>query len=509
MSSGHSTGYDASRTKRPFVLAAVMLAMFMAAIEATIVATAMPSIVGDLGGFSLLSWVFSVYLLMQAVTIPIYGKLADLFGRKPVFLFGIVVFLAGSILCGFAESMFWLIVFRFIQGVGAGAIQPIATTIVGDIYTLEERAKVQGYLASVWGISSIIGPALGGIFVEYIHWSWVFWVNIPIGILSAIGLIVYLKEDVEKRKREIDYIGSSLLFIIVSGLMVVLVMGGVVWPWSSISMLLFIGGIALASYFFILQERRAAEPMMPLHLWKHRVILVSNLASLTTGAILMGVSTFLPTYVQVLMGYSPTVAGFVLAMMSVGWPLAATIAGRLMIKVGYRIMVFLGAFFLLLGSLVFVFLRPEYGPYMAGMGSFFIGVGMGLATTSFIVSIQSSVEWKVRGVATASNMFMRILGMTIGSSLLGGILNSRMMNYLNQQGTELEIDINLEMTNELLSREKLNELSPEVLEVIQTGLSQSLNSVYIGVLVMAVLTWGVIIFWPKPVKQQAESSRRQ
>ncbi len=506
MTASQSMGYDASKTKRPLVLAAVMLAMFMAAIEATIVATAMPSIVGDLGGFSLLSWVFSVYLLMQAVTVPIYGKLADLFGRKPVFLFGVAVFLVGSVLCGLAHSMFWLIVFRFIQGLGAGAIQPIATTIVGDIYTLEERSKIQGYLASVWGISSIIGPALGGIFVEYVHWAWVFWINIPIGILSAIGLILFLKEDVEKRKRDIDVLGSSLLFVMISSLMVIFVMGGAIWPWTSVTIWVLGLVVILASIFFIIQENRAAEPMMPLYIWKHRIILVSNLASLTTGAILMGVSTFLPTYVQVLMGYSPTVAGFVLAMMSIGWPLAATISGRLMVRFGYRIMVVLGGGFLLLGALVFVLLRPEYGPFMAGAGSFLIGVGLGLSTTSFIVSIQSSVEWKVRGVATASNMFMRILGMTIGSSLLGGILNTKLVQYLEQHGTELDIDVNLEMANELLSEERLSALPPHVIEVIQAGLSISLQSVYIGVLILAVLTAVIIFFWPKPVKQVAEPS---
>ncbi|HEX7055872.1 MAG TPA: MFS transporter, partial [Bacilli bacterium] len=177
-----------------------MLSMFMSAVEATIVATAMPSIVADLGGFKLFSWVFSAFLLMQAITIPIYGKLADLFGRKPVLIFGIVVFLIGSVLCGFAANMNLLILYRLIQGLGAGAVQPIATTIVGDIYTIEERGKIQGYLSSVWGISSIVGPAIGGFFVEYWHWSWVFWINVPLGIFAIIGLILFLHEQIEKKR---------------------------------------------------------------------------------------------------------------------------------------------------------------------------------------------------------------------------------------------------------------------------------------------------------------------
>ena len=193
-------GKSTKKTNRPIVLASIMLAMFMGAIEATIVSTAMPAIVGDLGGFSLYSWVFSSYLLMNSVTVLIYGKLSDLFGRKPILIFGIIMFLIGSILCGFANSMTMLIIFRFIQGFGAGAVTPIATTIVGDIYSTEERANIQGYLSSVWGISAILGPALGGILVQYVSWRYIFWLNIPLGILSMIGLVLFLHEKVEKKK---------------------------------------------------------------------------------------------------------------------------------------------------------------------------------------------------------------------------------------------------------------------------------------------------------------------
>lgn len=221
------------QTKRPLVLAAIMLAMFMGAIEATIVSTAMPDIVSDLGGFSLYSWVFSGYLLMNSVTVLIYGKLSDLFGRKPILTFGIIFFLIGSILCGFANSMKMLILFRFIQGFGAGAVMPIATTIVGDIYSTEERAKVQGYLASVWGISAVSGPVLGGFLVQFVSWRFVFWINIPLGLLSLVGLWMFLHEKIEKRKREIDYFGAGLLSIAIFTLMIVLVQGGTNWKWSS------------------------------------------------------------------------------------------------------------------------------------------------------------------------------------------------------------------------------------------------------------------------------------
>ncbi|WP_370314215.1 MFS transporter [Guptibacillus hwajinpoensis] len=221
-------------TNRPFVLGAIIIGMFMAAIEGTIVSTAMPGIVSDLGGFSTFSWVFSAYLLMSAITVLIFGKLSDLFGRKPIYSIGIVIFLIGSLLCGFAESMEALILFRLIQGIGAGAVQPIALTIVGDMYSMEERAKIQGYLASVWGISAIAGPALGGIFVQYIDWSWVFWMNIPLGVLSLVGVVLLLHESIDKERKSIDYSGAILLLVSISALMIVLIEGGVHWKWTSL-----------------------------------------------------------------------------------------------------------------------------------------------------------------------------------------------------------------------------------------------------------------------------------
>jgi len=313
------------KTNRPIVLASIMLAMFMGAIEATIVSTAMPAIVGDLGGFSLYSWVFSSYLLMNSVTVLIYGKLSDLFGRKPILIFGIIMFLIGSILCGLANSMTMLIIFRLIQGFGAGAVTPIATTIVGDIYSKEERANIQGYLSSVWGISAILGPALGGILVQYVSWRYIFWLNIPLGIVSIIGLILFLHEKVERKKHNIDYAGAIFLTIAISTLMFVLVEGGTRWSWfsyQSISLLLI---SVIVFIFFYFQERKAKEPIMPFSIWKERSIFIANMASLTTGIMLIGISSFLPTFVQGVMERSPIVAGFTLTAMSIGWPIASTL----------------------------------------------------------------------------------------------------------------------------------------------------------------------------------------
>lgn len=483
-------------TKRPFVLGAILLGMFMVAIEGTIVATAMPSIVAELGGFARFSWVFSIFLLMQAVTIPIYGKLADLIGRKPVYTFGAALFLIGSALCGYAQSMTQLILYRFIQGIGAGAVQPIATTIVGDLYPLEERGKIQGYLSSVWGISSIIGPALGGVFVQYLSWSWVFWVNIPFGLLSVYGIWRYFHETVEKKKHPIDYRGAMWLVVWVSALMLILTEGGSRYPWVSVpivslSVLGVTGFIA-----FLRQEATSPEPMLPLDIWKNRFISVANTASLTTGIVMIGVSTFLPTFVQGVLAHSPTVAGFALSVMSIGWPLASTITGKLLVRIGFRLPTFIGALALIAGAVVLLTLTPNSSPVWAGVGSFAIGVGMGFTATTFIVAIQNLVTWEQRGVATASHLFMRTLGTTIGAALLGGVLNSRLHAYLTKQGETIELPLDFDVTHFLFNPGQRMQLPPEALEILQKGLYLSLHSVFWGILAVAVLTLIVIAFFP-------------
>ncbi|TCP30548.1 EmrB/QacA subfamily drug resistance transporter [Scopulibacillus darangshiensis] len=483
------------QTNRPLVLLSLILGMFMAAIEGTIVATAIPDIVGDLGGFSLYSWVFSAYLLMNALTILIYGKLADLFGRKPIFIFGVIVFLLGSLLAGFAPSMKLLILFRFIQGFGAGAVQPIALTIVGDLYTMEERAKIQGYLSSVWGISAVIGPALGGVFVEYLDWAWVFWMNIPLGILSLIGTIFFFHENLNQAKHKIDYKGSILLFIAISSVMVVLIQGGVVWSWLSAPTILLVIIFILAMILFILQERKAVEPIVPLSIWKNRLIAIANCVNLTSGIVLIGLSSFLPAFVQVVMGKSAVVAGFTLTAMSIGWPIASTVTGKLLIKYGYKTLAVIGGYALVIGGVFFVLLDPAKGPLWAGIGSFIIGVGMGMISTTFIVSIQNSVKWELRGVATASNMFMRMMGSAVGAAFLGGILNSELKSFIHKKGAGEHLSI--DSANQLLGQSGDANLSAPAMNLLREGLTGALHHVYMGVFIFAVISLLLILIIPK------------
>lgn len=483
------------KMNRPFILASVMLGMFLSAIEGTIVATAIPTIVADLGGFSLYSWIFSAYLLTNASTILIFGKLSDVFGRKPIFVVGILIFLLGSTLSALSTSMMMLIISRFIQGVGAGALMPIATTIVGDIYDKRERAKIQGYLSSVWGISAVSGPLLGGLFVDVLNWRYVFWMNIPLGLLAMFGIIIFLKENIKKEKPNIDFAGALWIVVSVTSLMFILVEGGIGIAWTSPLMIGLIGLTILTLSLFVFQQFRAPDPMLPFEIWKYRMILVANLASLLAGMIIIGVSSYLPAFVQGVMGHSATVAGFAMTAMSIGWPIASTAAGRLLLVIGYRSTCMIGGGSLILGGTLFMMLSPEKGPLWAAFASFFIGIGMGLTSTSFIVAIQSSVGWEIRGIATAANMFMRSLGSALGAALLGGLLNKGILSHIENEGWGNVLTV--DSANLLLDPNRSLSLPEQAIVVLQEGLTNGLHIVYIGLFLLAILILAIIYFMPK------------
>lgn len=480
-------------TKRPIILIAVMLAMFISAVEATIVTTAMPAIAADLGGFSRYSWVFSSYLLMSTVTVLIYGKLADIFGRKPVFLFGMSFFLLGSLLSGFATTMNLLIAFRFIQGFGAGAVMPVATTIIGDLYTAEERAKIQGYLSSVWGISAVLGPAIGGGIVLYAHWKYVFWVNIPLGLLAMVGIMFFLQEPRKEREVSIDYKGALLLASSLSFILYWLIEGGQSFSRTSLTSILLLVMILLLILLFIGVEKKAQNPMMPFSIWRKPVILYANVVSFTTGFMLMAVSTYLPTYVTGVMEQPAIIAGFALTAMSIGWPIASSIAGHLLIRIGTFKVALFGGMALMVGAALFAMMNPSSGPIWAAFASFFIGVGMGFTSTGFVVTIQSAVTRQERGSATAANMFMRNFGNTVAAAFFGAILNL----MLSQQFTKKHVSFNLDDINLLLTETGRASLSIEQLQSLQDALAVSLKAVYIGVLFFAIISTLLIFKIPR------------
>jgi len=405
---------------RGLVLCAALIATFMPAVESTIVATAMPTIVGDLGGFNLFSWVFAAYTLAMAVMIPIYGRLADVYGRKRLFFTGTGIFMVGTALCGLATSMPMLIVFRAIQGLGGGAVQPIAMTILGDIYTPAERARIQGYSSSVFGISAVVGPALGAFLVQHWHWSVVFWINLPIGIVSIILFAVLLPERVERRPHQIDFVGGILLIIGAGALMAALVQA-VSLGAMRIAGLVAVGLVALTALAFY--EQRIPEPMLPLALWRRRVVLLCNLAGFGGSATMMAVSALLPIYVQGVMGLGSGVVAFVVGCTSVSWMFASFAAGRLMIRTSYRVTAASGAATLLVGALMLSMIAPSSTPLWAAAAAFVVGIGMGFCNTTFLVAIQASVGLHERGAGTGSQMFMRIMGQAVGAAAFGAIVN--------------------------------------------------------------------------------------
>jgi EmrB/QacA subfamily drug resistance transporter len=411
------------RSERGPILLAVMLSIGLVAIDSTILATAVPAVVADLGGFTSFPWLFSVYLLAQAISVPLYGKLADLYGRKPLMLLGVGLFVAGSLLCGFAWGMTSLIVFRLVQGLGAGAIQPVGMTMLGDIYSLRERATVQGYVASVWAMAAVIGPTLGGVFSDSIGWRWIFFVNLPLG--AAAGWVLWRRfdEQVQRKRHRIDVPGAALLAAGGTVLLLALLEGGVQWAWDSpVSIVLFVSAALLLGAFPVV-ERRAAEPVLPLWIFRMRVLNVANAGSLVVGVLLMGISSYVPLFSQKVLGTGAVVAGLVLAAMTIGWPIAAATAGRLYLSVGFRTTLLLGAVVAMAGSAILATVDGHSSLFHLAAACFVMGVGFGYVASPAVVAAQTAVDWSSRGVATGTNMFARSVGSAVGVAIFGAVVN--------------------------------------------------------------------------------------
>ncbi|MBS6031663.1 MULTISPECIES: MDR family MFS transporter [Pantoea] len=477
---------------RHWILIACMLAMFMAAIEVTIVATAMPTIIAELGGFSQFGWVFSIYLLTQAVSVPLYGRLADLYGRKMMFFIGTAIFLIGSVLCGFAHSMTWLILFRAFQGLGAGAIMPLSSTIVADIYSPRERASVQGWLSSVWGVAAIVGPLTGAWLVQHFSWSVIFWVNLPIGLISMLMLARWLPAHQQEQQRQsLNLAGSGWLMLCVSALLVALLQAEQLGLWL-IPFLLF---SLFAGWMLKRHEQRADAPLFPLIIWRSRLIIAGNAGNLIIGAAMMGISAFLPTWIQGIGGGSPLQAGSALAMMSIGWPLASTLSGRLMLRTSYRFTAQSGALLLISGSALLLLLRPDSSLYQAGFTAFVIGTGMGMTSTTFLVSVQNQADYEIRGICTASIMFSRMIGSAIGTAIMGAVLNLNLHWRLPQAQDPVQ---------QIMADESRRQLTPETLQQMVQAIAASLHWVFVVALVIALFALGVAWMMPRQRPEHAE-----
>ncbi|MGV9934229.1 MFS transporter [Streptomyces olivaceoviridis] len=422
--------------RRGAVVAALMLAMALAALDSTVVSTAVPQIVGDLGGFSVFSWLFSGYLLAVTVTLPVYGKLSDTFGRKPVLVVGAAVFLLGSLLCALAWNMGALIAFRIVQGLGGGALQGTVQTLAADLYPLAERPKIQSKLSTVWAVSAVAGPGLGGVLAAYADWRWIFLVNLPIGA-AALWLIVrhlHEPEREETRHARVDWAGALAVFACGGVLLTALVQGGVAWPWlSAPSLALFGTGLALVAVV-VRVERRAAAPIIPGWVWRRRTIAAVNLALGALGLLMVAPSVFLPTYAQSVLGLAPVAAGFVLSVWTLSWPVSAALSQHVYRRIGFRDTALLGIGLATLILFAFPFLPYPGSWWQPTLLMLLLGGALGLFQLPLIVGVQSTVGWSERGTTTASVLFCRQTGQTLGASLFGAVANGVLAARLGGAG---------------------------------------------------------------------------
>ena len=400
----------------------MLVSTFMAAVEVTVISTAMPTIVGQLGGFDLFTWTFGIYLLGQAVTTPLYGRLADQYGRKRVYLVSVAVFLLGSLLCGFAWSMASLVGFRAVQGIGGGGLIPLANMIISDVSSPADRPRALGYVSGIWGISAIIGPLLGSFFTGTLGWPFVFWVNLPIGLLAAALVARFLHEPAAARLRTpIDAGGAALLALGIGAVMAVLVQGES-FSRAMLAVLLALGLLALAGFAW--REGQSAAPILPLHLWRNPLIVSANLSALACGALMIGATAFLPPWIQGVLGRNALVAGFVLGVLTVSWTVASMGLSRVLNRLAYRPVALAGSLALLAGAAGLLLLRPGQNAAGVAVACGVLGAGLGLHSLVFNVGVQGSVASHDRGRATSLFFFSRLIGQALGAAAFGGVLNA-------------------------------------------------------------------------------------
>ncbi|KAJ51122.1 EmrB/QacA subfamily drug resistance transporter [Clostridium tetanomorphum] len=487
-------------SKKMNIIIAIMVAMFLAAVEGTVVTTAIPTIVKDLNGFKLISWVFSLYLLTSAITTPIYGKLADLYGRKNTLSVGIIIFLIGSSLCGLSSNMYQLIIFRALQGIGAGAIFTVTYTIVGDEFDISERAKVQGWLSTVWGIASLIGPFLGGFLLESLSWHWIFFINIPFGLLSIILLKRNLKENFEVKKHKIDYLGTIIL-----SLSIIALLYGVLLLEKSKSLFslgiiisILIASVLLILFYFI--EKKAEEPIIPLEiLTKSNVI--ANGITFMIAAVLIGMEVYMPLYIQNVLGFGATISGISMAPMSVAWLLSAMILSKAIPKYGEKKVVFISTLILVFSSILLTTLKVSSSISLVISYVFIMGFGFGGAFTILTIMVQASVEYNQRGAATASNSLLKTLGQTVGISVFGSIFNINIVKYFNNLGVS-EIDPSSLYSN-------INENTVITAKNVGLSVNSSLHIIFTVLIIISLICLILSLILPSKLKKESAVNNKK
>lgn len=508
---------EMSSKRRWAVTIGVMTGMFIAALEATVVGTAMPTVIASLGGLSQYSWVFSAYLVTSTVTVPVWGKLSDLYGRRLLYQIGIGVFLLGTLLSGFSTSMTQLIIFRAIQGLGAGALVPLGMTIIGDIFTLQERAKMQAYFSGVWGISSVIGPVVGGFLTDQLSWHWVFFINLPIGIVAAAIIGFALKEPKLTQRPKIDYAGAAVLMIAISLLMLGMVEGGATLAtlFAPMNLLIFGVSIVLLALFGWI-ESRAADPIIPFQLFRNRTVAVAVAAGFLAGVAMFGAISFIPLFAQGALGDTATQAGSLLTPLMLSWISMSIVGGRLLLKTGYRVITIVGFVLLTVGFVFLAMFQRETARAWLYFDLVIIGAGLGLTMLTLLIAVQQAVERTKLGVVTSLNQFSRAIGGALGVAVMGAVLTAGLTTQLQNAAATGKTNLSPERAAELASNpnalidpQSKAELPAGTLEILQDAMAQSIHKVFWVGAVLSAMALFVAFFLPKQKESEIHRTDEQ
>ncbi|HEX5797690.1 MAG TPA: MDR family MFS transporter, partial [Candidatus Saccharimonadales bacterium] len=474
------------------IMGALMLVMLLAALDQTIVSTALPRIATELKELDKLSWVATSYLLTSAITTPIYGKISDIFGRKKIFQSAIVIFLIGSILCGISQSMNQLVIARALQGIGAGGLMSLVLAIIGDVIPPRQRGRYMGYFGAVFGVSSVAGPLLGGFLTDSFSWRWIFFVNIPLGIIALSAVASRLHLPVYKREHSIDYLGAALLSAGSACLLMASVWGGTTYAWGSSQIISLLAGGGILGAAFVYWETRAKEPIIPMRLFRNDIFTVSVILSLLSGIAMFASILYIPLYQQVVRGYSPTKSGLLMLPLVLGLLMASIISGRLTSKIGkYKIFPIIGTLLLSLGLWLFSHLSLSTSEWVLGLWMFVIGAGLGSFIQIMTLAIQNSVARKELGTATSSATFFRNLGGAFGGAIFGTILINRLVVHLSEvfPGGAPGIDIKA-----ILGGADLTGLPPEAVQPVLEAFVRSFHDMFIYAIPFALLAFIAALF---------------
>jgi len=487
------------------VFAGLMIGMLLAALDQTVVATALPTIVGELGGLDHLSWVVTAYLLTSTVSSPLYGKISDLYGRRPVFQFAIVVFLIGSVLSGLSQSMGQLIAFRAVQGLGAGGLIVMALTIIGDILSPRERGRYQGYIGSVFALASVAGPLVGGFFVDHLTWRWVFYINLPIGAVALVVTSVVLDLPFTRRPHKIDYPGAGLLVAAVSCLLLVTVWGGSEYPWGSGTIVgLGIAGVVLTG-LFLFREHLAAEPILPLRLFRNRVFSLTGATAFIIGLAIFGGIIFLPLFLQVVTGASATNSGLLILPLMVGVLTTSIVTGRLITRTGrYKVYPIVGTALTAIGLYLLSTMGPTTTRAVSSLYMVVFGLGLGMVMQVLVVAVQNAVEYEDLGIATSTNTFFRSLGGAFGTAIFGAILSARLAYHLPRLLPPGSDAASIDPALLTGSPEQIRALAPGVQTAVIDAFSHSIGAVFLWAIPFAVIAFLLVLFIPElPLRDTA------